>query len=88
MQMTAPLPGAEHPGKIQKAVETTQVKNKHYRNGCRTSRRSIHALGQGQVPDIAKTDETPQAQFMLRRWEDPWSSHRSSALKGSLMSEL
>ena len=26
--MTGPLPGAEHPGKIQKAVETTQVQFK------------------------------------------------------------
>ena len=27
----------------------------------------IHAVGQGQVPNIAKTDEIPQAQFMPRR---------------------
>ena len=27
----------------------------------------IHAVIQGQVPNIAKTDETPQSQFMPRR---------------------
>ena len=27
----------------------------------------IHAVGEGQVPNIAKTDEIPQAQFMPRR---------------------
>ena len=27
----------------------------------------IHAVGQGQVPNIARTDEIPQAQFMPRR---------------------
>ena len=65
------------PGKIQKAVETTQVQfkemNQQHGNGCSNIQKIpktveiVHAVIQGQVPNIAKTDEIPKAQFMPRR---------------------
>ena len=63
------------PGKIRKAVETTQVQFKEpaIQKRMPTIKKTpetvetIHAVIQEQVPNIAKTDEIPQAQFMPRR---------------------
>ena len=77
VQPTAPLPGAEHLGKFQKAVVTTQVAVQGDEPAIQKRMPTIkkipqtvgivHALLQEQVPNIAKTDEIPQAQFMPRR---------------------
>ena len=75
-QTVQPTARYRAPGKIQKTVETTgavqgdepaiQKRMPNIKKIPMTVE-IIHTVVQGQVPNIKKTDEIPQAQFMPRR---------------------